>query len=263
MNIATRTRDSLRRWYWRRAFDRSDGPLSDAAQSRQFAQIGLDEPAALARLNENLSDLKLPPFSYERDSIHWLLFAGLSIQRSAQRLLEIGTYDGRFTALLARLFPTSEIVTVDLPVSDPILRTTYGRTGDAAFGEFKARQRHNLSARNIRFIEANSFFLPGLVEPSFDIVWLDGGHLYPSVAWDFCNAWHLTRVDADILCDDVIPNPNGVRNAYVSPDSYELTEFLRERTASNTTMFLKRRGSNFSADPRRRKFVAHLRKLPS
>jgi len=62
------------------------------------------------------------------------------------------------------------------------------------------------------------------------------------------------------MCDDIIPRKDGFRNDQVSPDSYEVLEYLVERTGDEITYFLKREDPLWSADPYKRKFVALMKK---
>ncbi len=78
--------------------------------------------------------------------------------------------DGQTTALLARLFPRAEIVPVELPASDPILRETYDRGDREKLNKFHQTLAANTSAPNIRPVSANSFFIPAVVRPPFDLV---------------------------------------------------------------------------------------------
>ena len=233
-------------------------------ESARFEKAGFDRRRALAELNRQLEAMALPPFDQCGDmaSVHWLLFACLSQSKSIGRILEIGTFDGQTTALLAKLFPAAEIVTLDLPETDPILAGTYdySRGGDERLRAFEQRLRYNTSAPNVRLLRANSFFIPAVVQDKFDLIWIDGGHLYPEIAWDLCNAYHLLRSGGILMCDDVIPNPKGIRDAYVSPDSHAILSYITERTKDTLQLFLKRESPDWSADPRSRKFVALLQK---
>ena len=58
------------------------------------------------------------------------------------------------------------------------------------------------------------------------------------------------------MCDDVVTDKMGYRVDYVSPDSYEVSEYVREWTGEEVTYFLKRESPKWSANPRKRKLVA-------
>lgn len=236
------------------------------AEVRKFAAAGFDLERATGELNEHLAALGLPAYDHcaGMASVHWLLFACIKQQRTVRRVLEIGAYDGQTTALLARLFPTSEIVTVDLPRSDPILARTYGfaRGGAERMAAYEALLSQNTKSPNVRLLRANSFFLPAAVSGKFDLVWIDGGHLYPEIAWDICNCYHLGADHSIIMIDDVIPDARGLRDGYVSPDSHAVLHYVTCRTKDPVELFLKREATEWSADPRRRKYVAVWEKRP-
>ena len=246
---------------WWRAYDPG---RREAEEKSKFASFGLDYERGSEKLDRLLKEIGRPLDSGDHSmrSIHWLLFACLSEQSPIpiKRILEIGTYDGETAFILSKLFPASEIVTVDLPDDDPIFHTSYARDDAQTVADFKARQKANLKASNIKFFGVNSFFLPGTIDGEFDLIWVDGGHLFPEVAWDICNAYRFCSPGGFIMVDDVITHPRGFRDAYVSPDSYQVLEYAAARTRGTLTYFLKRNSARWSAVPRRRKFVALLKK---
>ncbi|MBM3852537.1 MAG: class I SAM-dependent methyltransferase, partial [Verrucomicrobia bacterium] len=172
--------------YWRKARAwwlrwRYDPAAAAAAERERFRSAGFDRANAERELDRALAALGRPSFAESRGmaSVHWLLLAAVASQRCCGRILEIGTFDGETTALMARLFPASRIVTLDLPPDDPILGATYGRSGPAKRGAFERRLAANTAVDRIALLRVNSFFLPSVVAEQFDLIWLDGGHLYP------------------------------------------------------------------------------------
>jgi predicted O-methyltransferase YrrM len=256
--ISKKIRAALARARYGRSF--SQQAQEDGVRAA-IGAAGLDCTRGLLILNDILRETRGRAFDFGTDSIHWLVFACLSDRgQPRSRILEIGTYDGEFTAILARLFPEAEITTVDLPESDPILRTTYNRAEDADYRRFVAKRDANLASTNIRFLQVNSAFLLDRLHEPFDLIWVDGGHLYPEVAWDIATAHHLCRDGALLLCDDVIPAPDGPSDAYVSPDSYRVLHYFAERTGETLHLFLKRCAFRHAAVPRDRKYIAMLRR---
>jgi predicted O-methyltransferase YrrM len=205
------------------------------AQERTvFASLELDYDAGLSRLNKVLEALTGKSYQ-SNQSIHWLVFSALSLKFEAQRILEIGTFDGFNALLMSVLFPKCELWTLDLPESDPILRETYGRENDENFTTYLQVRKHNVNQPRINFIESNSFFLPALFEEKFDLVWIDGGHFYPEVAWDLCNAYNICKPGGWIGCDDVYINEV---HAGVSDMGVPL-KYLQDRTQIDVKYFLK------------------------
>ena len=231
-----------------------------ATERRKFAELGFQYDDSLIRLNSFLRKLGRPDFNSQEDSIHLLLFSCISLCANITNILEIGTYLGESTVLLSQIFPNSSITTVDLPDDDPILAATYGRNNAAAMREYREKQRRNVSRPAVNFLQKNSFFLSAVLEKKFDLIWIDGGHLYPEIAWDICNAYHLCIRTGWILCDDVILHKRGYRSELSSPDSFKVLEYVSRRTADKVTYFLKRESPKWSANPRKRKYVAVFQK---
>jgi predicted O-methyltransferase YrrM len=231
------------------------------AEDTKLARLGFDPASAAARLDDALAALGRPPFDPERDSIHWLIFAGLAGSTERPDILEIGTFDGRFTALLSVLFPNGRIVTVDLPESDPILAATYGRGDPAARQEAADEQRRNTSAETVTQLHCNSLFLLDALDDrpdapgAFDLIWVDGGHLYPEIAWDLAFAFRLVRPGGWVAVDDIVFSPAAAARGYTGTATLEALEYVTARTGTDVSYLLKRRGANASV-PRRRKFVA-------
>ncbi len=256
--IRKKLRAALARMRYGRSF--SQRAQEDSVRAAIDA-AGLDCARGLRVLNEVLQETHGRAFDFGTDSVHWLVFACL-VDACPQdaRILEIGTFDGEFTAILGRLFPAASISTVDLPETDPILRTTYNRAADANYRRFLAKRDANLARANITFLQINSAFLLDHLHAPFDLIWADGGHLYPEVAWDIAAAHHLCREGGFLLCDDVIPAPDGPRNDYVSPDSYQVLDYFAARTGAVLHLFLKRCAFKHAAVPRDRKYIAMLRR---
>ena len=102
----------------------------------------------------------------------------------ARNILELGTGLGERTAILSRLFPKAQIYTLDLPRKDPDFNRVAWRGLPKKFDGLKRFQR-NIDKENITYINSNSFFLPSLELPEkFELILVDGGHIYPAVAWD-------------------------------------------------------------------------------
>lgn len=234
----------------------------EVQENAKFEQVGLNRDSGLARLDMVLADMGARPFDDldGTDSIHWLLFSSLSVSARAQditRILEIGTFRGKTALLLHKLFPHAHVTTCDLPITDPIMRQTYRRETGHLLADYLSVRDSRVQREGITFVETNSFFLPEKTGPEFDLVWVDGGHLFPEVAWDICNAWHLCRPGGLILCDDIIPDPRG-GDAYGSDASHVVLQYIAARTQATPTYFLKRRNPHWSADAVRRKYVAWI-----
>lgn len=148
----------LENLYWDRSYDPS---RTQVEENSKFAQAGLDYARGLEKLERLLKELGRPLDSDDQSmrSIHWILFACLSDHAPIpiRRILEIGTFDGETTFILSKLFPTAEIVTVELPEDDPIFRSSYARDDVQTLNDFKTRQSANLKADNIMHMGVNSW----------------------------------------------------------------------------------------------------------
>jgi len=252
--------NQLSNWYlYERVYDLNE---VRKVERRKFECAGFAYDDSYKKLDLILAELGKPDFVSQKGmgSVHWILFCCLSNVANIKRIFEIGTFDGESTLILSAIFPNADIVTMDLPDDDPIFTASYRREDAEYRREFKERQQRNLSSNKIEFYQTNSFFVPGIIDQKFDLVWVDGGHLYPEVAWDICNAYHLCNPGGWIMCDDVITDRMGYTVDYVSPDSYEVLEYVRERTGEELTYFLKRENPEWSANPRKRKHVAVMKK---
>ena len=228
----------------------------------KYKEYGFEYQQALDKTNRALKDLGQDEYHLQKHmaSVHWLLFAALSETQDIKNILEIGTFDGKTTLLLSQLFPNAKITTVDLPDDDPIFANSYQREDEKYRRDFLIKQAENTSSENINLIKKNSFFLNEVVNEKFDLIWVDGGHLYPEISWDICNAYHLCNNNGWILYDDIIPNQKydqGTANS----DSYNVLEYIKQRIGNKITYFLKRDGAEFSANPKKRKYVALMHKI--
>jgi predicted O-methyltransferase YrrM len=228
----------------------------------KFDARGFNFDNAKEKLDKVLNELNKPAFASQKGmgSVHWVLFCAISQVANVKKILEIGTFDGETTLLLSKIFPDSDIKTIDLPEADPIFSKSYRRDNDKYRKEFKTKQSKNLSDKKIEYIAKNSFFIPAVVNQKFDLVWIDGGHLYPEVAWDICNSYHLCNPGGWLMCDDVMSDKYPYKDDDVSTESYQVLEYIKERTGEEITYFLKRDSPQWSANPQKRKYVAAMRR---
>jgi SAM-dependent methyltransferase len=148
-----------------------------------FSALGLDGSAARDLLDVYLTARDRPAYNTRRDSIHWLALTAAAALLKPARILELGTFTGFTTGLLAAVTPNAEIVTVDLldgaPVYEYYLSTVPGER-DA----FEAARAKNLASLNIQFLRCDTFMLSPTALGDFDLVWVDAWHKFPNVAWD-------------------------------------------------------------------------------
>jgi len=143
-------------------------------------------------------------------SYQYILFASLSKKYNIKKILEIGTYDGENSYVLSKIFNKAKIDTIDLPEKD-ITEGSFGNTIDAiGLKKHISNRNKNLLANNINFIESNSFFLPSLDNKKFkddyDLVFVDGNHLFPEVSWDTFFGYHHLKKNGSsfLIMDDLL-----------------------------------------------------------
>lgn len=230
----------------------------------KFEELGLDYIQAKEFLNSYLNKQCKPAYNPQIDSIHQLLLVALSLKIGAKgNIFEFGTYLGETTALCSELFKQGKVYTIDLPKDDPILRTSYSRENDKSFNTYSQVQENNMRKTNIISIKANTLFLPKYsneIHQSFDLIWLDAGHNYPEIAWDFAFSLNLLKTDnAYLLIDDVIPIEKDYKTQYVSNHSWKLINYLKERSQVDVTLVLKREDPSKFDCLTTRKYVAVIK----
>ena len=215
------------------------GDQSHLEQNRRaLEQLGLSPLSATRKLKELGLEFDDPKLSW-----HYHIFAALA-ERSfdfgaCPRILEIGTFDGRFTRYLSVLFPHGQIITLDLPDSSREFRLSYNRRKKSNFESFLKRRTGNLDQPNITFIQVSSSEIPKIFEGQvFDFIWIDGDHLDPQVSADIRNSLSLMTAGSYMLNDDVITEPTSAKN--ISEAAHETLQELQRDGRLENVFFLKR-----------------------
>ena len=173
------------------------------------------------------------------------------------KILEIGTFKGEFAKYLANNFKDSEITTIELKKTDPRFIQTYGRNDDELRKNFLNNRDKNLQLDNIKFIEMVSLNLLEVFQKhTFDIIWVDGHHLDPTVSKDLFSSHVLVKKNGFVVIDDVYkidpPNPN------CSNDSFLALEKLQKENGIKFYLLNKFvRPTNYEVNP----FVAFFRNI--
>lgn len=138
-------------------------------------EVSLDD--ARARLRE----IGMVDYAQNFNShLHFLYFVMASLAMpNAKNILELGTLHGASTKVLAKLFPSAIVYTVD---------------------KVKINKRFG---KNVVVINRNSFFLQSLNLPrEFDLIWVDGDHRLPIVACDIAFAYNNVKVGGFVFMHD-------------------------------------------------------------
>ena len=139
----------------------------------ELNKIGIN----LEEIFDFLKDYKID-YKDENLSWHYLIFAGLKLKfakekKKLNKILEIGTFNGEFTNFLSKIFPEAEIFTIDLEKKDNHFLNTYDRDKKDKLNIFFEVRKKNLSKKNIKFCELNSFYLQDKFKyEKFDITYV-------------------------------------------------------------------------------------------
>lgn len=203
-------------------------------------------------LNKILDELGYPEYNELKGmySEHLIIFTAIALKnKDIKNILEIGTYDGRTSTILSKLFPGSKIITIDLTDDDPIFINTYGRNNHY---ELFVRNRNNLIAKykNIQFIQINSLELSLMKTdlPKQDLIWVDGSHGYPVVASDITNAIGLMNKKSILMCDDIWKKSTNSDPIYKSNAGFETLYSFSRAKIIDTYYFRKRIGKPFNGN---------------
>jgi len=146
---------------------------------------------------------------------HPLFFAMVSLLlKDVKNILEMGTGAGTGTNRFLKLFPTATIYTFELPEGDPGFRKGSWKGKHSGNPDDVARLKRNLTNDRIISVACNTFFLPTLdflkkVE-FFDLIFVDAGHDYPTVASDISYAYGHIRKGGFLFMDNYnIVKPDG------------------------------------------------------
>ena len=174
-----------------------------------------------------------------------LIYKGTARNFNPKKILEIGTYVGYTSCILATLFPDSKIYTIDLKDDDYKFKESYNRRNPEAIRKFlKVRNKFLKMKPNIEFLQENSLLLTRRKEfkDQFDLIWIDGAHGYPIVCADIINSVSLANSNTIIMCDDIFKDVKESDSMYTSIAGFETIEELRKSGIISCDYFLKRLG---------------------
>ena len=231
-------------------------------QDQKFSEWNFDRKQAISKIDTVLQELYKENYSENNGmwSEHLVIMAAISMQPNQIRnILEIGTFDGQTARILSKLFPESEITTIDLPqnIVDTKKIYKYAHEGN----KLQSQRINNLEGcTNIRFIEQNSLNL--IYENSkFDLIWVDGAHGYPVVAIDLINSLRMVTPHGYVMCDDVYDFTYSNDSEYRSTGASETLSELAEAGLIKYELFLKRINRIYNFPKYRKKYVGVFQKL--
>jgi predicted O-methyltransferase YrrM len=148
------------------------------------------------------------------DPMEQFSLAAICAIHEPKTILEIGTYDGTTTMLLAKAAPRAKILTLDLPeaeagtatVAEEASNVSTGGIGRVFAGTAEAPRITQLLGDSRRF-DFSAWF------DSIDLVLIDGGHDADCAVSDTRNALRLIRDGGVVVWDDYTEGWPGVVHA--------------------------------------------------
>lgn len=234
-----------------------------ALQTRLFAEANLDYEAGIRITRKYFESTNTVR---EDISQHYELFAAMSSSITPNVVLEIGTFEGRFTRFLSHLFRDSRIITLDLPLQS---HNTGQQSSDImrhynAKFESEAELRRKLlrDCPNVTQLELDSSHLYS-AEFSADLIWVDGDHRFPVVSWDFLNCLRFLHPQGMLAVDDILEAPDTFRP--MGGDNGHLTVQRAQEAGIVSAVYVEKRMDDSSrrTPTKQRKHIAVVRKLPT
>ena len=189
----------------------------------------------LEEQNQNYLDKKI--------SWHYHLFAGLRQFYKSKNIniLEIGTFSGEFTNFLSKIYPNSQITTIDLDENDKKFVSTYNRDYKENMKTFLQIREKNLNRENINFIKMNSSNIKEYFkEKKFNLIWVDGDHLFLQIFFDLINSINSLSEDGIMCSDDIIIDKNFKRSEYISTEGYQILNYLEKNNEIRNFYLIKK-----------------------
>lgn len=238
-----------------------DLPKIEKEQNHSYSLIGLDRIVGLENLNNLKKDHNLTNKSLGLISEHEILFSSLSLNKnySIKNILEIGTYDGYNAFMLSCLFPEAKIDTFDLPEKENCSINNYNKN----YKDFFKKRLDLISKKkNINFIQQNSVKLLNHYK-KYDLIWVDGDHVFPTVCIDIINSLNLINEKGLIVCDDAHMNNKKLNKNKMrySSDTYEILNTLEKESIIKFDLIYKRLTFENITDEIKKKFIAIIKKV--
>jgi predicted O-methyltransferase YrrM len=231
-------------------------------QDEKFSEWNFDRKQAISKIDTVLQELYQENYSENNGmwSEHLVIMAAISSQPNEIRnILEIGTFDGQTARILSKLFPESEITTIDLPQNIVDTKEIYKYAHEG--NKLQSQRINNLKGcSNVRFVEINSLSLIN-ENSKFDLIWVDGAHGYPIVAIDLINSLRIVTPHGYVMCDDVYDFTYSNDSEYRSTGANETLIALSEAGMIKYQLFLKRINRIYNYPKFRKKSVGVFQKL--
>ena len=231
-------------------------------QNIAFLNLGLDRDKGLRKLNSILEDIYDVSYSEKRGmwSEHLLVFAAIATSdRVVSNILEIGTFNGETARILSALFPSSQILTIDLPFFE--IKKTKMYEYETKNSQLIFKRNENLKLLpSVKFLEKNSLTLMNTAT-GFDLIWIDGDHSYPVAAIDIANAVRMLNPNGVGICDDVYLVAKEGQMDGRSKASIETLKSLNSAGLISYNLVRKRIGGYFNFPAFNKKYLGIFKKV--
>ena len=231
-------------------------------QNIAFLNLGLDRDKGLRKLNSILEDIYGVSYSEKRGmwSEHLLVFAAIATSdRVVSNILEIGTFNGETARILSALFPSSQILTIDLPFFE--IKKTKMYEYETKNSQLIFKRNENLKLLpSVKFLEKNSLTLMNTAT-GFDLIWIDGDHSYPVAAIDIANAVRMLNPNGVGICDDVYLVAKEGQMDGRSKASIETLKSLNSAGLISYNLVRKRIGGYFNFPAFNKKYLGIFKKV--
>ena len=220
-----------------------------------FDELGVKHSDAMKLYNDLADQIGID--TKDKNSMYRPAWAALKLSGFNPRyVLELGTYMGYSALYLAMLFPEATVYTVELPPDDPMYQKFHQNQE-----EYEATLKKRLERNNIISIRMNTMNLLDLELPDFDLIFIDAGHAYPSVAFDHFFCMHKLFPGGWLFSDDAIPSFDPV-NKQVNA-VYQTIEYINARQKNQFRFLLQREDpARYARDAvtGKRKYIAFIKK---
>jgi predicted O-methyltransferase YrrM len=234
----------------------SDKPSEELLnhQKKAYGSLGLSYDDAIAKLNRIC--LSRFGIAYSENngmwSEHLVFFAALATsQLPFTNILEIGTFKGETTRILADLFPNSTVDSIDLSHDE------ISRIGTYAYAT-KDLPKSEEMPDNVKLKTLNSL---QLIDETikYDLVWVDGNHKSPYAQIDISSAIRLIKENGFVLCDDIYLKTSMFEKDSGS-ESIETIVAFKEAGIIQYSLIRKRLSNKFNNKITGAKFLAVIKK---
>lgn len=223
-------------------------------QKRAYSRLGLSYDDAIVELNRICVNRFGVTYSENNGmwSEHLVFFAALATsQLPITKILEIGTFKGQTTRILADLFPNSAVDSIDLSHEE------ISRIGTYAYAA-KELPKSEEMPENVKLITSNSL---KLIDETirYDLIWVDGNHRSPYAQIDISNAIRMIRGNGFVLCDDIYLKKS-IFEKDSGSESIESITALKEAGIIEYSLIRKRLSKKFNNKITGSKFLAVLQR---